>query len=102
MATRTVQVTAKLTDINGSPLANKSINLYYRESGQTTWNDIGTNPHTTDTNGEVTDTVDLTAPGVYDFRAEFPGDADYESSYTELLNQKIKAKTQITLTITPQ
>ena len=102
MVTRTVQVTATLTDSDGNPLSEKDVYLYYRPSGETTWNDIGTNPHTTDTNGQATDTIDLTVPGDYDFRAEFQGDQDYEASYTELLNQHIKAKTQITLTITPQ
>jgi len=101
MPTRTVQVTATLKDSDGNPLSGKSVNLYYRESGTSTWNDIGTNPHTTDTNGQVTDTIDLTVPGTYDFRAEFPGDDQYESSYAELTNQTIKAKTQITLEITP-
>jgi len=102
MPTRSVQVTAVLKDTDGNPLSGKSVNLYYRESGQTTWNDIGTNPHTTGANGQVTDTVDLAVPGTYDFRAEFPGDDQYEASYDEKLNQTIKAKTQITLTITPQ
>lgn len=102
MATRTVQVTATLTDSDGSPLSGKSVYLYYKASGSTTWNDIGTNPHTTDDNGQVTDTVDLSVPGDYDFRAEFPGDADYEASYVELLNQHIKAKTVITISVTPQ
>jgi len=101
MPTRTVQVTATLKDSDGNPLANKSVNLYYKASGATEWSDIGTNPHTTDSNGQVTDQVDVTAPGDYDFKAEFPGDADYEPSSAELLNQHIKAKTQITLTITP-
>jgi len=100
--TRTVQVVATLTDSDGNPLSGKSVNLYYRPSGETTWYDIGTNPHTTDTNGQVTDTIDLSVPGDYDFRAEFPGDADYEASSDELLNQRIKAKTVITITITPQ
>jgi len=102
MAARTVQVTATLKDSEGNPLSGKSINLYYRESGTTTWNDIGTNPHTTDANGQVTDTIDLTVPGTYDFRAEFPGDEDYEASSAELTDQTIKAGTQITLEITPQ
>jgi len=101
MPTRTVQVTAKLTDTDGNPLSGKPIYLRYRPSGTTTWYDIGTNPHTTDTNGEVTDTVDLDVPGTYDFRAEFPGDDQYEPSSATLTDQTIKAKTQITLTVTP-
>jgi len=102
MPTRTVQVTATLTDSDGNPLSGKTINLYYRTSGSTTWNDLGTNPHTTDANGQVIDTIDLTVPESYDFRAEFPGDDQYESSYAEQLNVTIKAKTQLSLTITPQ
>jgi len=101
MPTRTVQVTATLTDTDGNPLSGKPVNLYYRPSGETTWYDIGTNPHTTDSNGQVTDTIDLTVPGTYDFRAEFPGDDQYEASFAEQTNQTIKAKTQITLQITP-
>jgi len=102
MPTRTVLVEAVLTDSDGNPLSGKSVNLYYRESGTSTWKDIGTNPHTTDSSGKVSDTIDLPVPGDYDFRAEFPGDADYEPSYDELLNQHIKAKTMITITITLQ
>lgn len=101
MPTRSVKVTAFLAS-DSVGLANKPVNLYYRASGTTTWNNIGTNPHTTDANGYVQDTVTLTVPGTYDFRAEFPGDANYEAAYVELLNQSIKAKTTITLTITPQ
>ena len=102
MPTRTVQVVATLKDSDGNPLSGKSVNLYYRTSGETTWTDIGTNPHTTDENGQVSDTVNVTAPGTYDFRAEFPGDDQYEASSAELTNQTIKAKTQITLEVTPQ
>jgi len=102
MATRNVQVKAVLTDDAGTPLAGKPIYLYYRPSGTTTWNPIGTNPYTTDNNGTVTATISLTVPATYDFRAEFLGDDDYDASYVELLNQRIKAKTVITLTITPQ
>ena len=102
MPTRPVQVVATLTDADGNPLSGKNVNLYYRTSGETTWTDIGTNPHTTDANGQVTDTIDLAVPGTYDFRAEFPGDDQYEASYAELTNQAIKAKTQITLSVTPQ
>ena len=76
--------------------------LYYRPSGSTEWLEIGTNPHTTDANGKVSDTVSLEVPGDYDFRAEFPGDDQYEASSAELTNQRIKAKTTISLTATPQ
>jgi len=102
MPTRNVLVEATLVDSDGNPLSGKSVNLYYRESGTTNWLDIGTNPHTTDSNGKVSDTISLSVPGDYDFRAEFPGDADYEPSSDEKLNQHIKAKTTISITITPQ
>jgi len=102
MPTRNVQVVATLKDSDGNPLSGKSVNLYYRTSGETTWTDIGTNPHTTGSDGQVTDTIALSVPGTYDFRAEFPGDADYEASSAELTNQTIKAKTTITIEITPQ
>ena len=102
MPTRSVLVEVTLTDSDGDPLSGKSVNLYYRESGATEWTDIGTNPHTTDSNGKVSDTISLSVPGDYDFRAEFPGDDDYEPSSAEQDNVHIKAKTTITLTITPQ
>ncbi|RLE37069.1 hypothetical protein DRJ17_07345 [Candidatus Woesearchaeota archaeon] len=102
MGTRTVQVEAILTDSDGNPLSGKEVYLYYRLSGETTWNDIGTNPHTTDSNGKATDTIDLSVPNDYDFKAEFQGDADYEASSDELLNQRIKDKTLISITVLPQ
>jgi len=100
--TRSVLVRSQLTDTDGNPLANKPINLYYRPSGTETWLDVGTNPHVTDSSGFVSDTVVVTVPGTYDFRAEFPGDEDYEASYAELLNRRIKVKTILTLTVMPQ
>jgi len=96
-----VYVQAKLTDVDGNPLSGKPVYLYYRPSGETTWYDIGTNPHTTDANGIASDTITLSVPGTYDFRAEFPGDDQYEASSAELTNQTIKAGTKITLTVTP-
>jgi len=102
MPTRSVLVEATLADSDGNPLSGKPVYLYYRPSGSTEWLDIGTNPHTTDANGKVSDTISLSVPGDYDFRAEFPGDDSYEPSSTELLSQRIKAKTVITLSITPQ
>ena len=102
MATRDVLVEATLKDSEGNPLSGKSVNLYYKLSTEETYIDIGTNPHTTDANGKVQDTISLTVPETYDFKAEFPGDDTYEASSAELTNQTIKAKTQITLIITPQ
>jgi len=102
MATRPVLIRALLADSEGTPLAGKPVSLYYRPSGSTTWLDIGTNPHTTGSDGYVSDTISVTVPANYDFRAEFAGDDDYEASSAELDNQRIKAKTVLTLTITPQ
>ena len=101
MGSRNVQVVATLKDNEGNPLQGKSVNLYYRESGETTWTDIGSNPHTTDSNGQVTDTISLAAPGTYDFKAEFPGDDQYEASSDEKTNVTIKSPTTLTLTVTP-
>ena len=102
MATRNVLVEATLKDSAGAPLSGKPVNLYYKLSAETTYTDIGTNPHTTDANGVASDTISLTVPETYDFKAEFPGDDQYEASSAELTNQTIKAGTQISLTITPQ
>ena len=97
---RSVIVQATLKDQDNSPVSGKTIAFKYKVSGATTWSDGGT--ATTDANGTASVTLSLSVPQSYDFRAEFAGDADYEPSYAELLNQKIKAKTAITLTITPQ
>ena len=99
MPTRNVQLTATLTS-DGSPLSGKTISFKYRVSGTTTWTDAGT--ATTNANGNATVTVSLTVPQTYDFRAEFAGDTDYEASYAEVTNYKVKAKTAIALTTTPQ
>jgi hypothetical protein len=97
---RSVVVQAMLKDQDDNPLSGKTIAFKYRVSGATIWSDGGTAQ--TNTSGVASVTLSLSAPQTYDFRAEFAGDTDYESSYAELLNQKIKAKTTITLTITPQ
>jgi len=99
MPTRNVQLTATLTS-DGTPVSGKTISFKYRVTGTTTWTDAGTG--TTDASGNATLTVSLTVPQTYDFMAEFAGDADYEASYAEVDNYTVKAKTSITLTITPQ
>jgi len=100
LATRDVKLEATLTDSGGSPLAGKTISFKYRASGETTWTDAGTG--TTDSSGKASVTVSLAAPGTYDFRAEFAGDDEYEPSSDEKDNVTIKAKTVLTLTVTPQ
>ena len=99
MPTRSVLLQAKLTT-DGTALAGKTISFMHRLSGTTTWTSDGT--ATTDANGVASITITLNVPNTYDFRTEFSGDADYEPSYAEVLNYKVKAKTAITLTITPQ
>jgi len=97
MPLRTVDLTARLTDEDNNPLADKTINFYYRVSGQTQWTSIGS--RSTDSNGYATISVDVTVPGTYDFRAHFPGDDQYDESYAEVLNTVIKARTLLTLTV---
>jgi len=97
---RDVKLEATLTDADGNPLSGKTINFYYRLSGETTWTSAGS--ATTDSSGKASVTINLDVPNTYDFRAEFEGDDDYEPSSDELDNVKIKAKTTITLTVTPQ
>ena len=62
---------ATLTDSEGNPLPNKTIEFYYKQSSATEWTLAGTAQ--TDTNGQATYTVSLTVPGDYDFRAVFSG-----------------------------
>jgi hypothetical protein len=99
MPTRNVQLTTTLVS-DSAPVSGKTINFYYRVTGATTWTSAGS--ATTDASGNATVTVSLTVPQTYDFRAEFAGDADYEASYAEVDSYTVKAKTSITLTITPQ
>ena len=96
-ATRTVELDATLTDINGNPLPGKTINFYYRESGSTEWTQIGS--QTTDQNGKATMTYQL-PPGTYDFRAEFPGDETYAPSDAEVDNVSVeRIQTKLTLVV---
>ena len=99
MPTRNVLLEA-LLQTDSTPLANKTINFYYRVSGTTQWTSAGS--ANTGSDGKASVTVSLTVPQTYDFRAEFPGDTDYDASYAEQLNVKVKAKTTLTLTVTPQ
>ena len=98
MPTRIVRLEAILTS-DTTPISGKTIAFKYRPSGAGTWIDAGT--EITDTNGKASLSVPLTVPASYDFRVEFAGDADYEASYAEVTNYKVKAKTTISLTVTP-
>ena len=98
MATRNVKLEATLyTDT--TPLPNKTIEFFHRVSGQTEWISDGTDD--TDQNGKAEKTISLTVPETYDFKAEFAGDEDYEGSVATVLNFRVKAKTTLTLTVTP-
>ncbi len=100
MPTRNVDLVASLKDVDGNPLAGKTIYFYYRVSGQTDWTSAYST--VTGSDGVAVKTVTLTVPQTYDFKAEFQGDVDYDASFVEVLNYKIKAKTTIALTVTPK
>jgi hypothetical protein len=70
----TLKLTATLT-ADGIPLSGKTVSFYYSYDGST-WTLIGS--ATTDANGQasVTHTTDRTTH----YKAEFPGDPDYEPS----------------------
>ena len=97
--TRQVQLTATLTDQDNNPLANKTINFYYKPSSETTYTQAGS--ATTDSNGRATYTISVSVPGTYDFKAEFPGDDTYDASTAEVTNVTVKVKTYLTLSIQP-
>jgi len=99
MGTRNVRMDATLTDNVGNPLAGKTITFKYKLSTATEWTTAGT--ANTGSDGKASYTVTLTVPNTYDFRAEFAGDAEYDASSAEVLNQTIKSGTILTLTITP-
>ena len=85
MGSRQVRLNATLKDSGNNPIANKTIQFFYRTSGATTWTSAGT--ATTNSSGVASVTVTVTTPGTYDFRAYFAGDDQYEST--------------ISLTVTP-
>lgn len=99
MATRNVRLEAILRSDN-TPLSDKTIVFKYRQSGTPTWTDAGSAK--TGQDGKASVTVSLTTPGNYDFRAEFAGDNEYEASSAEVTNYRVKGKTTITLTVSPQ
>ena len=99
MPVRTVSLIATLRDTDGNPLAGKTMYFYYRVAGQEEW--TSANSAVTGGDGVAVKTVTLTVPQTYDFKAEFQGDADYDASYTELLNYRVKAKTTVVLAVVP-
>ena len=70
------EVTLEAT-LEGSILPNKPVKFYYRSSGSDEWIYIDT--VYTGSDGKAVTTIKLSS-GVYDFRAVFEGDVDYESS----------------------
>jgi hypothetical protein len=99
MSSRQVRLTAVLRDAANNPLANRTISFEYKPSTATTWTSAGT--ANTDSSGTASVTVTVTAPGTYDFRARFAGDDQYEPAEATVTNYTVKARTSITLTVTP-
>jgi len=98
MALRNVKLEVYLyTD--STPLSGKTINFYHKLSSESTWTSDGS--EVTNDDGYASKTISLDVPNTYDFRAEFPGDEDYEGSLASVLNFRVKAKTSLTLTVTP-
>jgi hypothetical protein len=99
MPTRSVLLRATLiTDI--TPLPNKTIRFYYLAEGATDWTLAGS--ATTNADGVAEVTVSLVVPANYQFKATFEGDYDYEPSEAVTDVIRIKAKTTISLVVTPQ
>jgi hypothetical protein len=99
MGTRNVRLTAVLTDSGGNPLSGRTILFEYKASAAATWTRIGT--ASTDDSGAASVTVAVAVPGVYDFRASFEGDDEYEGTVAEVANYAVKDRAVITLTVTP-
>ena len=72
-----LKLLATLTDINGNPLPNKTIEFYKSIDG-VNYNLIGT--ALTDSNGQASVIDEVTEPGRYYYKARFPGDELYEAS----------------------
>jgi len=66
----TVSSNGRLIDVAGTPLNNKTINLYS--------NGIFVSSTTTAGSGDYVFNLNITATGTYQFQTEFPGDATYE------------------------
>jgi len=66
-----------LTDSDGNPLPNKTIE-FYRSTDGVNYTLLGT--ATTDTNGQAYIFDEVTVRGTYYYKARFPGDPDYESA----------------------
>jgi hypothetical protein len=99
MVSRDVRLTAVLRDSAGNPLSGRTISFAYKASSAFDWVDAGS--ANTDGSGTASVTVVVVAPGLYDFRAYFAGDDDYDEAVAEVTNYRVRAGTSITLTVTP-
>ena len=73
----TLKLTARLTDVDGNPLPNKTIEFYV-STDNVNFTLIDT--RTTDSNGTAETIYEAEEPGTYYFKARFPGDDMYEPS----------------------
>lgn len=99
MPNRDVELEITLTS-DTTPLESKTIHFYHKVAGGPTWAEDAPAVDT-DVNGIADKTVSVTVPASYDFKAEFEGDEDYDSSTTTSMNFKVKGKTTLNLTVTP-
>jgi len=72
--------------LEGSTLPNKPVKFYYRPSGSVEWIYIDT--IYTDSEGKARKIISLNR-GIYDFKAVFEGDNDYDSSIDEKYNIEV-------------
>jgi hypothetical protein len=99
MGSRQVRLVATLRDSNGNPLSGREISFEYKPSASGTWTSAGSAD--TDASGEASVVVVVDVPGVYDFRASFAGDDQYDAAEAVVANYTVKDRTTITLTVTP-
>lgn len=72
-----LRILATLTDIDGNPLPNKTIEFYV-STDDVNYTLIDTK--TTDSNGVAETTYEVMQYGTYYFKARFPGDETYDAS----------------------
>jgi hypothetical protein len=99
MGSRDVRLTAVLRDSSGNPLSGRSISFEYKPSSSATWISVGSAD--TDASGAASVTVAVDVPGVYDFRASFAGDDEYDAAVAEVTNYVVRGRATITLTVEP-
>ncbi|MFZ8857883.1 MAG: Ig-like domain-containing protein [Candidatus Caldarchaeales archaeon] len=99
MGSRSVVLTAVLRDSTGNPLSGREILFEYKRSVDATWTNAGSAD--TDGSGVASVTVVVEAPGVYDFRASFAGDDEYDAASATVTNYTVRDRAVITLTVAP-